>query len=270
MSQGPIAHKGFANAVQPISAASVIHTDASGLLTGSAVIPAADGQALPIYYARPEQLAVPPVVLVVQEIFGLHEHIKDVVRRLAKLGYFAVAAELYVRQGDPSGIESIEALLAGIVSKVADGQVLSDLDTTLAWAVAQGGNPERVGMTGFCWGGRITWLYAAHQPRLKAAVAWYGRLMGQPSPLTPRHPIDVIGELGAPVLGLYGGQDIGIPLDTVARVREGLAAIGSPSRIEVYPGAPHAFHADYRPSYRAADAANGWQKLQAWFRGFGL
>ena len=270
MSQNPAEHKGFASAVQPVTASTLIHTDTEGLLSGSANLQAADGQSLPIYYARPEAPGAHSVVLVVQEIFGLHEHIKDVVRRLAKLGYFAVAAELYFRQGDAASIDSIEGLLAGIVGKVPDAQVLADLDTTMAWAGAQGGDIDRLGVTGFCWGGRITWLYAAHQPRVKAAVAWYGRLTGETSALTPRHPVEVLGELKAPVLGLYGGQDGSIPLDTVALVQQGLEAIHSLSRIEVYPDAPHAFYADYRPSYRTADAADGWQQLQAWFRRFGL
>lgn len=260
----------FAPAAQPVSGATVIHTDAIGLATGMVEIDAPDGRKLPAYFARPEGVTAPPVVLVVQEIFGVHEHIKDVARRLARLGYFAVAPELYFRQGDPSTIGDIERLRVEIVNRVPDAQVLGDLDASMAWAGDQGGDLDRLGIVGFCWGGRIVWLYAAHEPRLRVAAAWYGRLIGPATPTSPRHPLEVAAELKAPVLGLYGGQDAGIPLDTITRMNDSLYALGSASHIKLYPEAPHAFYADYRPSYRAADAADGWQSMLAWFRQHGL
>ncbi len=259
-----VAAAGFAAAVQPVHASTLITTDSAGLSTGSAAI-AVDGGALPVYFAHPAQDGKWPTVLVVQEIFGVHEHIRDVCRRLAKQGYLAIAPELYFRQGDPAKVDNVGAILEGIVSKVADAQVMADLDACAAWATSRGGDPARLGITGFCWGGRIAWLYAAHNPRLKAAVAWYGRLDGAPSENTPRHPLDVAAALHAPVLGLYGGQDQGIPLTDVEAMREALAAAGSRSEIVVFPDAPHAFHADYRPSYRKAAAEEGWQRLLAWF-----
>jgi carboxymethylenebutenolidase len=208
-------------------------------------------------------------VLVVQEIFGVHEHIRDICRRFAKVGYVAVAPELYARQGDVSKVANIQEIMP-IVSRVPDAQVMADLDATVAWARASSkGDAKKLGITGFCWGGRIVWLYAAHNPGLKAGVAWYGRLTGKTSELQPRNPLDVASELKAPVLGLYGGQDQGIPLADVDAMRAALSAAKSPSEIIVYPDAPHGFHADYRPSYRASDAADGWQKLQAWFRKHG-
>jgi carboxymethylenebutenolidase len=210
------------------------------------------------------------VILVVQEIFGVHEHIKDITRRLAKLGYLAVAPELYARQGDVSKLASIDEIREKVVSKVPDAQVLADLDAAVAWAGENGGDLSRLGITGFCWGGRITWLYAAHQPRLKAGVAWYGRVKGEASELNPKHPLDVAAELKAPVLGLYGGQDQGIPADTVEELRAAIQAAGGKSEIHVYPDAPHAFHADYRPSYRKAEAEDGWRRLQQWFKAHGV
>jgi carboxymethylenebutenolidase len=209
-------------------------------------------------------------VLVVQEIFGVHEHIRDVVRRLAKLGYLAVAPELYHRQGDPAQYTDIDELREKIVSRVPDEQVMADLDVAYAWARANGGDGSRLGITGFCWGGRITWLYAAHQPRLKAAAAWYGRITGPTSPLQPRHPLDVADELKAPVLGLYGGQDSGIPLEHVEQLRARLRQVRSASQVWVYPEAPHAFFADYRASYRPDAAEDGWQRLKDWFAQYGL
>ncbi len=255
---------GFALAVQPVMAQSVITTPAEGLDQGNAGVPSG-GDTLPVYYARPAGKSGLPVVLVVQEIFGVHEHIRDVCRRLAHLGYLAIAPELYFRQGDPSALGSVGEILSGIVSKVPDAQVMADLDACVAWAGGQGGDPARLGITGFCWGGRVTWLYAAHNPGLKAGVAWYGRIDGAPGELTPQHPIDVADALHAPVLGLYGGQDQGIPLDDVEMMREALKKAGSASEIVVYPDAPHAFHADYRPSYRKTEAEDGWQRLTAWF-----
>ena len=258
---------GFALAVQPVRAQGVIHTDAADLSTGEARIPVQGGE-LPLYFARPAGQAAAPVVLVVQEIFGVHEHIRDVCRRLARAGYFALAPELYFRQGNPATLDSIPAILETIVAKVPDAQVLADLDACAAWGASQGGDIARLGITGFCWGGRITWLYAAHNPRLKAGVAWYGRVVGNPGANTPRHPLDVAGRLHAPVLGLYGGKDQGIPLDGVERMRAALAAGDAAARaseIVIYPEAGHAFHADYRPSYQKTAADDGWARLLAWF-----
>ncbi|MDQ8023392.1 MAG: dienelactone hydrolase family protein [Moraxellaceae bacterium] len=268
MSDNRNASTGFAAAVQPADPATVIRTDGEGLVTGEISIPLADGKlpgSLPAYRSAPAGAGPHPVILVIQEIFGVHEHIRDMTRRLAKLGYLAIAPELYFRQGDPAKAPDIDTLRETIVSKVPDRQVLDDLDATLAWADANGGDAQRIGITGFCWGGRITWLYAARQPRIKAGVAWYGRLNGVASEVTPLHPIDVVSQLKAPVLGLYGGQDAGIPLEAVAHFRETLKGAHSPSEIYLYPEAPHAFYADYRPSYRPLDAADGWQRLQAWF-----
>jgi carboxymethylenebutenolidase len=258
----------FATSVRPVTA-ETITTDTAGLSAGEVAIPVKDGT-IPGYRAMPEAGSKLPVILVVQEIFGVHEHIKDVCRRLAKLGYLAIAPELYHRQGDVSKPESIDEIRL-IVAKVPDAQVLADLDAAVAWAAASGAaDTARLGITGFCWGGRITWLYAAHNPRLKAGVAWYGRLVGDKTPLQPRYPVDVAAELKAPVLGLYGGADQGIPLDTVERMRAALPFAKVPAEIEVYPDTPHAFYADYRPSYRKAAAEDGWQRMLAWFRRYGV
>jgi len=261
---------GFALAVQPV-AASTITTGADGLDAGDIQIPTAAGP-IPGYRAAPaKRKGKPPIVLVVHEIFGVHEHIKDVCRRVAKLGALAVAPDLFVRQGDVAKIADSKEIVGKVVSKVPDAQVMSDLDAALAWARgAGGGDPGRVGITGFCWGGRIVWLYAGHAAGLKAGVAWYGRLVGDKDPLHPQHPIDVAATLKAPVLGLYGGQDQGIPVATVEQMRKALVADGTAaakrSQIQVYPAAGHAFFADYRPSYRAEAAADGWSRLQAWFK----
>jgi carboxymethylenebutenolidase len=256
---------GFALAARPLKADTVVTTDTTGLAAGMAEVPAPDGRVLPAYFARPATGTGFPTILVVQEIFGVHEHIRDVCRRVAKLGYLGVAPELFFRQGDPTTFTDVPTLVREVVSKVPDAQVLADLDATARWAAGAGGDGRRLGITGFCWGGRISWLYAAHAPTLKAGVAWYGRLVGEASANTPRHPVDVAAELKAPVLGLYGGADAGIPLDTVERMRAALKAAGSPSEIVVFPEAPHAFHADYRPSYRPEAAREGWQRMQAWF-----
>jgi len=259
---------GFALAVRPVSP-QTITTDTEGLESGEVSIPTSDGQ-IPAYRAMPKSGRSFPVVLVVQEIFGVHEHIKDVCRRFAKLGHLAVAPELYARQGDVSKISDIQEIISKVVSKVPDAQVMSDLDATADWAAKTGkGDVRRLGITGFCWGGRIVWLYAAHSPKLKAGVAWYGRLVGQPSELMPKHPIDLVASLKAPVLGLYGGKDQGIPLDTVERMRAALKAAGNPSEIVVYPEAGHGFNADYRPGYDKEAAADGWKRLQQWFRKYG-
>jgi len=256
---------GFAIAVQPISAAA-ISTDTKGIVAGKVKIPVKDGT-IPAYRARPTTGKDFPVILVVQEIFGVHAYIQDVCRRLAKLGYLAIAPEMFYRQGDVSKLTDIAQIRASVVSKVPDAQVMSDLDATVAWAVKSAkGNPHKIGITGFCWGGRITWLYAAHNPNVKAGVAWYGRLVGEATKLTPKHPVDIAASLRVPVLGLYGGKDTGIPLDTVEQMRDRLKGCSVKSEIVVYPEAPHAFHADYRPSYRPTEAEDGWHKLQEWFR----
>ena len=256
---------GYALAVSPVSAAAIT-TDTEGLSAGAVMIPVDGGTAMPAYAAMPAGQGPFPTVLVVQEIFGVHEHIRDICRRLAKLGYLAVAPELYFRQGNPAVISDIPTLLSSIVAKVPDVQVLSDLDFCAAWAAANGGDPARLGITGFCWGGRIVWLYAAHNPRLKAGVAWYGKLAGEATALTPRYPVDVAAELKAPVLGLYGGADPSIPPDTIEAMRAAARLAKVPVEIVVYPDAPHAFHADYRPSYREAAAKDGWGRLQAWLK----
>lgn len=259
---------GFALAVRPVWAETIV-TDSTGLTAGEVMIPTSDGS-IPAYRAMPSQGRSFPVVLVVQEIFGVHEHIKDVCRRFAKLGYLAVAPELYARQGDVSKLADIDEIRK-VVAKVSDAQVMADLDATVAWVKTSGeGNIERLGITGFCWGGRIVWFYAAHSIQLKAGVAWYGRLVGKETELQPKHPIDVAASLKAPVLGLYGGNDQGIPLDTVMQMQQALKAADSPSRIIVYPDTPHAFHADYRPSYRKEQAQDGWNRLQAWFKQYGV
>lgn len=259
---------GFALAVQPVSA-KAIATDTQGLVAGAVKIPVQDGE-IPAYRAQPHTGENFPIVLVIQEIFGVHEHIQDVVRRFAKLGYLAIAPELFVRQGDVAKLSNVDEIRS-IVAKVPDAQVISDLDATVDWAVKSAkGNATRLGITGFCWGGRITWLYAAHNPQVKAGVAWYGRLVGNDTELTPKHPVDVASILTVPVLGLYGGKDTGIPLDTVEQMRDRLKSSSSKSEIIVYPDAAHAFFADYRPSYREREALDGWKKLQAWFKQHGV
>jgi len=259
---------GFAMAVQPVSA-QTITTDAQGLEAGEVKIPVPDGE-VPAYRALPAGGKDLPVILVVQEIFGVHEHIKDICRRLAKQGYFAVATELYARQGDVSNLKNFQDIFK-IVSKVPDAQVMSDLDATVAWAKSTGkANISRLGITGFCWGGRIVWLYAAHNPSLKAGVAWYGRLVGEADPLHPKHPIDVAASISAPILGLYGAADQGIPVATVDKMRDALKAAGKTAEIIVYPNTPHAFFADYRPSYRKEQAEDGWKRMLEWFKKHGV
>ncbi|MCF2145143.1 dienelactone hydrolase family protein [Desmonostoc muscorum LEGE 12446] len=259
---------GFALAVQPISAG-VITTDTKELVAGAVKIPVKDGE-IPAYRAVPATGENFPIVLVIQEIFGVHEHIQDITRRFAKLGYLAIAPEMFVRQGDVSKLSSINEIRP-IVAKVPDAQVLSDLDATVNWAVKSAkGNANKLAITGFCWGGRITWLYAAHNPQVKAGGAWYGRLVGDATELQPKYPVDIASKLTVPVLGLYGGQDTGIPLDTVEKMRDRLKESSSKSEIIVYPDAPHAFFADYRPSYRQKDAQDGWKRLLAWFKENGV
>ena len=265
---------GFAAAVTPVTA-QTIRTDSAGLTVGEVTIVSGDFK-MAAYRAMPEGRAAAdklPVVLVVSEIFGVHEHIADVARRFARLGYLAIAPELFERQGDAQSYGEIDKLMSEVVSKVPDAQVMADLDACVAWAAANGGDTGRLGSTGFCWGGRIVRLYTAHQPKLKAGVAWYGRLSGAPSPLKPTNPIDLVRRLNAPVLGLYGAEDTGIPLASVDEMKSALAggnAAAKRSQFVVYPGAPHAFHADYRPSYRKDAAEDGWKRCVAWFKANGV
>jgi carboxymethylenebutenolidase len=259
---------GFALAVQPVSAATIT-TDTEGLEAGEVKVPVADGQ-IPAYRAMPAKGGPFPTVLVVQEIFGVHEHIKDICRRFAKLGYFAIAPEMYARQGDVSKLTDFQEIFK-IVSKVPDKQVMSDLDAAVAFAKGTGkADTAKLGITGFCWGGRIVWLYSAHNPNLKAGVAWYGRLVGDKTELQPKYPIEVVADLKAPVLGLYGEADQGIPVASVEKMREALKAANKPSEIILYPETPHAFYADYRQSYRQKAADDGWARLQAWFKKNGV
>jgi len=266
---------GYAATTLPIMAQTAIRTSDEGLASGEEVFDV-DGFMVPFYYAAPSGKTHLPVVLVVQEIFGVHAYIADICRRLAKAGYLAIAPDLYARQGDATKYTDISKLLAELVAKVPDEQVLGDLDGAVKWAGEHGGDVKKVGITGFCWGGRITWLYAQTRSHVKAGVAWYGRLVGTPSALSPKHPLDLAAQMKAPVLGLYGGQDGGIPLTTVNEMKEALAAAASKnpaakaSQFVVYPQAPHAFHADYRPSYRKDAAEDGWKQLLQWFKAHGV
>lgn len=260
---------GFAAAAMPVAAQNVIQTDTKGLTAGEVTL-TVDGQQVPVYRAQPEGKKDLPVILVVSEIFGVHEHIADVARRFAKQGYLALAPELFERQGDPRSYGSIPELQKEIISKVPDAQVMKDLDACVAWAKANGGNIDKLGITGFCWGGRITWLYAAHNPKVKAGVAWYGRLVGDKTTLTPRHPVDIAEDLKTPVLGLYGAKDGGIPLASVDKMKAALARGSSKSEFVIYENSGHAFHADYRPSYVEADAKDGWNRCLAWFKDHGV
>lgn len=263
---------GFSLAAGPAVAQTAIATDAKGLTAGKIDIPTADGK-MPAYRAAPQGKKNLPTVIVVSEIFGVHEYIQDVCRRLAHLGYLAIAPELFARQGDPSKYTEIPKLQAEIIGKVPDAQVQGDLDATAKWAAANGGDADKLGIVGFCWGGRQVWLYAAHNPKLKAGAAFYGQLGGEPSDLKPKSVLSLVNELKAPVLGAYGGKDAGIPLTDVDRMRIELAKGPAPakaSRIDVYPEAPHAFHADYRPSYRKAEAEQAWTRMLDWFKQNGL
>jgi carboxymethylenebutenolidase len=265
---------GFAAAVAPTGAlrAQTIITDEAGLVSEEVLITTADGRRMPAWRAQPVGRQALATVLVVHEAFGVHEHIRDVCRRFAKAGWQAIAPDLFFRQGDPRRHETIAEIFAQVISRVPDAQVLSDLDAAAQWAAGNGGSRERLGITGFCWGGRIVWLYAAHRPGLKAGIAWYGRLSGTSNALTPQHPLDVAETLRAPVLGLYGGRDEGIPLSVVEEMKLRLSFGRGASQISefvVYPDAPHAFHADYRPSFRAEAAADAWTRCLAWLRRFG-
>ena len=254
---------GFAAAVLPVSA-QTITTDTAGLTAGPVSIPVG-GFALPAYRAAPAGRSDLPIVLVISEIFGVHEHIADVARRLAKAGYFAVAPELFVRQGDAGSYGEIAKLIAEVIAKTPDAQVMGDLDATVAWARSQGAAADKLGITGFCWGGRTTWMYAAHNPALKAGVAWYGPV-ARSYFQGDRTPLDLATRIKAPMLGLYGAADSGIPNDTVEKMRDALKAAGnSGSELVLYPDMPHAFHADYRPSYRKEAAEDGWKRALAWF-----
>ena len=260
---------GFCAAIPPVWA-QTIATSADGLEAGEASVDAGDAD-IPAYRARPTGGGRFPLLLVVHEVFGVHEHIKDVCRRFAKLGYYAIAPELFARQGDAAKETDVASLMATIVAKKPDAEAASDLDATLRFAAASGAaDPERAGIVGFCWGGRQVWLYAAHNPRLKAAVAWYGPLAYPASALTPNNPPDVVDALKVPVLGLYGGRDKSIPLQEIEAMQAKLAAAGGASRIVVYPDAGHAFFADYRPSYVKADAEASWRLATAWLKAHGV
>ena len=263
---------GYAAAVLPTLAQTAVKTSADGLTAGEVTIDV-NGFKMPAYRAAPAGKTGLPVVLVLSEIFGVHEYIADTARRFARAGYLAIAPELFVRQGDAKAASDIAKLMSEVIGKVPDAQVLGDLDATVKWAAAHGGDTGKLGVTGFCWGGREVWLYAAHNPAVKAGVAWYGRLVGQASELTPKHPVDIAASLHGPVLGLYGGADTGIPLDTIDKMKSALAAgsaAAKASNFVVYPDAPHAFHADYRPSFRKEPAEDGWKRALAWFRQNGV
>ncbi len=267
---------GYAASAMPIMAQTAIKTSSDGLKTGETTFEV-NGFKVPAYFAAPEGKKNLPVVLVIQEIFGVHEYIADTARRFAKAGYLAIAPDLYARQGDARKYTETAKLMAELVSKVPDAQVMSDLDGAVKWAGANGGNLKKVAITGFCWGGRITWLYAEQSKNVKAGVAWYGRLVGTSSAVTPKHPLELAAGLNAPVLGLYGGQDAGIPLTTVNQMKDAMAEAAAKgnkaakaSEFVVYPQAPHAFHADYRPSYRKEAAADGFQRALDWFKTHGV
>ena len=253
-------------------AQTAIKTSSDGLTAGEVMVDVA-GFKVPAYVARPAGKSNLPVVLVVSEVFGVHEYIADTARRFAKAGYLAIAPELFMRQGDPTKYNVIADLIREVVSKVPDAQAMADLDGMVAWAGKNGGDVSKVAVTGFCWGGRITWLYAAHSKNVKAGVAWYGRLVGAPNDLQPKNPVDLVASINGPVLGLYGGADTGIPLDTVERMKTALkdgSAAAKKSEFVVYDGAPHAFHADYRPSYRKEPADDGWKRCLDWFKANGV
>jgi len=263
---------GYAASALPLMAQTAIKTPSDGLTVGEVMIDV-NGYKMPAYRAAPAGKTGLPVVLVLSEIFGVHEYIADTARRFAKAGYLAIAPELFVRQGDAQSYGEMAKLIAEVISKVPDEQVLRDLDATVKWAAANGGDASKLGITGFCWGGRQVWLYTAHNPAVKAGVAWYGRLVGDATPLSPLHPVDVAAELHGPVLGLYGAADTGIPLDTVDKMKTALAAgnaAAKASTFVVYPDAPHAFHADYRPSFRKEPAEDGWKRALAWFKQHGV
>src|SRR4051812_13111219 len=275
----PFSRRGFMTASAAVAAgytlaagpvrAEVINTDTNGLTVGDAKVKVADGE-MPAYFARPAGVANPPVVLVAMEIFGLHEYIKDVTRRLAKLGAFAIAPDYYFRKGvDLTKIADIPQLLP-IVNAKPDAELLADLDATMAWAKAQGGDTTRLGIVGFCRGGRTVWEYAAHSTSLKAGVAFYGPPVDPPNPVWPKSPTQLAPEMKAPVLGLYGEADTGIPVATVEALKAALAENKKTAEFKIYSGAPHGFHADYRSSYRKDAADDAWSQMQAWFKKYGV
>ena len=260
---------GFAAAVLPVCAQTMIKTDTVGLTAGEVSV-MVNGTKVPAYRAQPEGKTNLPVIFVVSEIFGVHEHIADIARRFAKLGYLAIAPDFFVRQGNPASYPTIAELNKEIISKVPDEQIFGDLDAYVAWAKDNGGNPDKMGINGFCWGGRVVWLYCARNPRIKAGAAWYGRIVGEKTALQPQHPIDIAPTLKVPVLGLYGGKDGGIPVATVEQMKEALAKTGNKSEFIVFPNSGHAFNADYRPSYVEADAKEGWKRATEWFKSHGV
>jgi carboxymethylenebutenolidase len=263
---------GYAASLGAAVAQTAIKTSSDGLTAGEFVVEV-NGFKVRSYRAAPAGKTNLPIVLVVQEIFGVHEYIADTCRRFAKMGYMAIATELFDRQGDPTKYNAVPDLIKEVVSKVPDAQVMTDLDAMVKWAGANGGDTSKVAVTGFCWGGRITWLYAAHNPSVKAGVAWYGRLLGATNDLTPKNPIDLVATINGPVLGLYGGADTGIPVDTIDKMKEALkggSAAAKKSEFVVYDGAPHAFHADYRPSYRQQPAEDGFKRAVDWFKANGV
>ena len=263
---------GYTAAAGDIMAQTAVKTSSDGLKTGEITVEV-NGFKVPAYMAAPAGKTNLPVILVIQEIFGVHEYIADTARRFAKMGYLAIAPELYARQGDPTKYNVMADLIKEVVSKVPDAQVMADLDGMVAWAAANGGDANKVGITGFCWGGRITWMYAAHNKAVKAGVAWYGRLEGAPNPMSPTNPIDLVASINGPVLGLYGGADTGIPVASVDKMKAALAtgsAAAKKSEFVVYDGAPHAFHADYRPSYRKEPAEDGFKRALDWFKANGV
>jgi carboxymethylenebutenolidase len=249
--------------------AQVIHTDTAGIDAGEAHVNVADGE-VPSYYARPQGAGPFPIVLVNEEIFGVHDYIKDICRRLAKAGYFAVAPEIYARLADLSKMTDVTTILRDVVGRAPDATAMADMDAAVAWAAANRGDPGRVGVTGFCRGGRNTWLYAAHSRQVRAAVAWYGPVTGATSAIQPKTPMDVAAELHCPLLGLYGGKDGSIRVEDVQAAAARARAAGGTVDIVLYPDAPHGFHADYRPSYRQAEATDGWQRMLAWLRTYGV
>ena len=259
---------GFTLAVTPVEA-QVIHTDTIGIAGGQVKIPVSDGE-MPAYASKPERPGPFPVILVNEEIFGVHEHIKDLCRRLAKAGYLAVAPEIYARQGDLSKMTDVNQIVSQVINKKPDAEMLSDLDAAVAWAGKNGGDLTRLGVTGFCRGGRNTWFYDAHNPQVKAAVAWYGPIKGAPSDIQPKVVSDIAADIHAPLLGLYGGQDTGINVNDVEAAAETARKAGKTVEIHVYADAPHGFNADYRPSYKKADAEDGWARMLAWFKKYGV
>lgn len=259
---------GYTLAAGPVMAQTIIRTDVDGLVAGDVMIPASD-RPIPGYRARPTAGSHWPVVVVCQEIFGLHEYIRDVCRRLAKQGYLAVAPDYYVRQGDPGSAESVQAA-AAIAMRKPDDELNDDLDAACAWAIAEGGDGDRLGIIGFCRGGRNVWEYAAHSERLKAGVAFYGPVAGQPNTIAPRTPLQVVADIHCPILGLYGEADTGIPVESLRQMEAAMRDAGKSFTLVIYPGAPHGFHADYRPSYRREAAEDGWRRMLEFLKSHGV